>query len=164
MDGHWTDEDAAIVAQTRALEWRLGDRLRHAIAADPRAKATAARAMFRDAKELSLMARVCAAFPDTRRRYNLTFAHHAEVLKLPTDEQRDEMLTRAIMNGWSARQTGREVLAERIKTGDYQPLQDDDPEDREMRSIAQAWNRASRAGRDAFLPLAEDAGLGEIVL
>ena len=164
MGGHWTDEDEAIVAQTRDLEWRLGDRLRYAFAANPAAKATAARAMFRDAKELSLVVRVCAAFPDTRRRYNLTFAHHAEVLKLPTDEQRDEMLTRAIVNGWSARQTGREVLAERIRTGDYQQMADDDPEDREMRGIAQAWNRASRAGRDAFLPLAKDARQGEIIL
>ena len=167
MGGHWTDEDAALIAQARGLEWQQGDRLRDAIANETKrgaAKAEAAIAMRREPRDLARMVQVCDAFPDLRRRYDLTFAHHIEVLKLATDDERDAMLAQAGSNGWCARQTRRAVLALRIDTGNYQPVLEDDPVDAAMRRICQAWNRAPAASREMFLPLAYDAALGEIDL
>lgn len=120
MHRHWTEADAAIVAKTRDPEWQQGDRLRYAILNETErgaAKSAAAAATKRDARELIVTVNVCTAFPDARRRYDLTFAHHAEVLKLATDDERDEMLVQAVVHGWPARQTRWAVLAARIDTG-----------------------------------------------
>ena len=59
--------------------------------------------MRRDPRDLGGMGQVCDAFSDLRRRYELTFAHHIEVLKLVTDAERDAMLVQAATNGWCAR-------------------------------------------------------------
>ena len=118
--------------------------------------------MPRDPRDLGVMVQVCDAFPDLRRRYDLTFAHHIEVLKLATDAERDAMLVQAATNGWCARQTRRPVLALRIGIGDYQPVLDDDPVDAALRRICQSWSRAPAASREMFVELADDAALGEI--
>lgn len=156
-----------MVASKQAdVEWAIGDDALAQIAAGQdrhdviRAAANAAR---RDKAELTWIVRTCEAFVPDQRRRDLPFALHRAVLAL-APEQRPQMMDTATAEGWSARETRRQVLSARIAAGDFFPSVDDDLEDKQYRRIAQAWNRASVGARELFIGSAEEADLAEIEL
>jgi hypothetical protein len=80
---------------SRCNQWWLGDWVRYGTARWGEKYTAAARLTGYDSRSLANMASVASAFPDSRRRDNLTWSHHAAVASLEIDEQ-DKWLDIAI--------------------------------------------------------------------
>lgn len=160
------DDGATIAAAAAAAEWRQGDWLVSLAGDGPLTgdvRDRAVRLTGIDAPDLTLILKVCRAFPADRRHAALSFDHHEAVLSL-VEADRPDMLTRAAGGGWSAKQTRKAVLEYRVAAGDYSPPHDDDPEDKLYRAAAQACNRANPAVRRMLVEALEDADFGVIEL
>jgi hypothetical protein len=160
----WSGFGAKLLAGRRKLNWLIGDWL---IAGMDRygdqARDEAVRLAKTDIDRFGPIVDVCRRFPEDKRHAALTFDHHAAVARLD-DERAASMLDDAERLSIPLPMLRAQVRETRVASGDLNLPDDDDPEDREMRAVAQAWNRARKSARQAFLELAEESHLGVIDL
>jgi len=159
----WRDLGRKLCASGRALNWLIGDWLDFGLSHYPEAQAEALAIFRADERRLDPILQTCRKFPRERRRDNLTFGHHAALLKLPYDLA-EALLVEAERHRVTVpmlRAQARAALAERQGSVE---LSDDDPEDTEYRRIVQAWNNASHAARRNFIEAVEEVNMGVIEL
>ena len=109
----WREYGAKIASYSSGTSWWLGDWLVFGRTKYGRRYKDAIAATGLDYQTLRNYAVVARRFEVSRRRYNLTFQHHAEVCSLCDDEQ-NLWLDRAADQGWSKaelRRRRRQVLA-----------------------------------------------------
>lgn len=107
----WVIIGRQLCLGSQALKWHIGDWWAfgdHRYG--DRARAAAEGIFGREVQTLMNMASVCRRFETSRRREDLTFTHHAEVVALPPT-QADELLTKAERDHLSANLLRREVQA-----------------------------------------------------
>lgn len=157
----WSDLGRKLCSGVRAMNWLIGDWM---IAGTERYGEKAreeANAIFRsDVSRFDPIMRTCRRFPEPKRHTALTFGHHLAVMSVPDDFDAEQLLRKAEQE----RLTTAALRAEARVRVPQAALVDDDPDDTAMRAIAQAWNRAPRISRQAFLELAQESSMGIIDL
>jgi hypothetical protein len=100
----WTAVGTALSRVERAYRWWVGDWLVYGVDAEYGQMYTAALASTGlDYASLNNCKIVARAIEFTRRRVNLSWSHHLEVVALAPDEQ-DEWLNRAEAQGWTVKE------------------------------------------------------------
>lgn len=158
----WSNLGRKLCAGARFMNWIIGDWLIEGSERFGDKAREEANVIFRsDVERFDPIIRTCRAFPEDTRHAALTFAHHQAVIGMPI-EQAHELLTAAESDRLTTAQLKAEVKVRTFR----QPrlLEDDDPEDTEMRRIVHAWNLASRPARQAFIELAQESHMGVIPL
>lgn len=107
----WIAVGRALRAITAAIQWLVGDWLHYGEARFGEQFAQYADLIGVRKKTLQNWAWVSGRVPLSRRRENLSWAHHAEVAALPPDEQ-ERWLAAAEMHGWTRRQLRAAITGE----------------------------------------------------
>jgi hypothetical protein len=161
----WQDTLTKLVTAGRRINWMIGDCLIAGLEQfGERARDEANRIARLDIDRLGPIVDTCRRFPEPTRHPLLTFGHHLAVMAVKDDSEAQRILTAAETD----RMTVAAVKAHVRVSTDRQTtlLPDDDPDDREYRQMAQAWNRCSSiSARQMFVEAIEEAGInGEIEL
>jgi uncharacterized protein YdaU (DUF1376 family) len=106
----WLTIGKQLSAISTSSAWCLGDWLAYGIEAFNGRYRSAVEQTALDYQTLRNYVWVAKRFPLPRRRFALSFAHHAEVAALPPPEQ-DFWLRKAEEQGWSVKQLRQEVRA-----------------------------------------------------
>jgi hypothetical protein len=106
----WKALGAKLGMYTNASSWWLGDWLAFGQHKYGRRYKDAIAVTGLDYQTLRNYAVVARRFEVARRRYNLTFQHHATVCPLPDDEQ-ERWLDRSERHGWSRNELRRQIRA-----------------------------------------------------
>jgi hypothetical protein len=104
----WKALGPKLSTRINATAWWLGDWLTFGQAMYGRRYRDAIAMTGLDYQTLRNYAVVARRFDLSRRRYNLSFQHHAELCAL-TDAEQDQWLDLAAANGWSKQQLRRQV-------------------------------------------------------
>jgi hypothetical protein len=118
----WVEAGRYIGALGRGSQWWIGDWIRYGTARWGEKYAEAARITGYDPQSLRNIAYVTSRFDLYRRRYKLTWTHHAELAALDIDQQ-EEWLDRAITLKLSARDLRAELRS--LRRGEKGILDDD---------------------------------------
>jgi hypothetical protein len=158
----WSTLGQKLCTAGRKINWLIGDWLIDGSTRFGEKARDEARVIFRsDVDRFDPILKTCRRFPEPRRHQALTFGHHQAVVDVD-DTQAEALLDKAETQRLTVPALKAEVRV--LTNRQVSMLPDDDPEDAEMRLIAQAWNRASRAARRNFLEAAEECDLGVIEL
>ncbi|WEK42964.1 MAG: hypothetical protein P0Y64_16725 [Candidatus Sphingomonas colombiensis] len=158
----WSNLGRRLCMGARTINWLIGDWLIEGSERFGEKARDEANQIFRsDVDRFGPIVDTCRRFTEPRRHPALTFGHHLAVMSIADDTEADGLLAKAE----TERLTTAALKAE-VRLTFHQPrmLEDDDPEDTAMRHIAQAWNRAPKASREAFIELAQESHLGVIDL
>lgn len=159
----WQALGRRLCLGARAINWLIGDWLIDGAERFGEKAREEAQSIFRsDVDRFAPIVDTCRRFPEPKRHHALTFGHHLAVMAIDDDTAAEQLLTMAEENRLTTAALKAEVKV--IRSESRLPLTDDDPEDTAMRHIAQAWNRAPKASRLAFLELAQESDLGVIDL
>ena len=110
----WRAMGHRLCATERVINWWIGDWWNAGHRYGERARLAAEGIFALGFQTLANLGSVCRRFETSRRREVLSFAHHAEVVALPSADA-DRLLDRAIANEWS-RNTLREEVARSRET------------------------------------------------
>lgn len=158
----WSNLGRKLCAGARFMNWIIGDWLIEGSERFGDKARDEANTIFRsDVERFDPIIKTCRRFPEHARHQALTFGHHLAVAGIEDHDQAEQLLTMAERDRLTTA-----ALKAQVKVTHRQPrlMEDDDPEDTAMRHIAQAWNRAPKASRLAFLELAQESELGVIDL
>lgn len=158
----WSNLGRKLCAGARFMNWIIGDWLIEGSERFGDKAREEANVIFRsDVERFDPIIKTCRRFPEHARHQALTFGHHLAVAGIEDHAQAEELLVTAERDRLTTA-----ALKAQVKVSFRQPrlMDDDDPEDTAMRHIAQAWNRAPKASRLAFLELAQESDLGVIDL
>lgn len=146
----WEEAGRNLASADKVLQWWIGDWWAagsHRYGA--RAKVAAEGIFGREFGTLRNLASVCRAFPTSRRRDTLSFAHHVEVASLEPSKA-DELLERAERDNWTRNDIRAEAAAIRRPAFEG-PRQNTSREAVEWSALVGAWNRAGLSVRERFL-------------
>jgi hypothetical protein len=160
----WRAMGKALSTARRKVDWMIGDWIAHGRAHHPdQIEMALADDMGIAPAEARRIEAVTKAFPAHARHKALTFDHHAHVAALPLQEALP-LLKAAHEEGVSAKEMRMMAMLRKVELRIVLPRDehDDDPDYTQAKAIAAYWNRASRAARETFLDLANEADLGVI--
>lgn len=99
----WQAIGARLMKQGRSWPWKVGDWVFFGEGAYGERYKEAMETTGLEYQTLANYAHVAGRFEFSRRRYELTFAHHAEVASLGSDEEQDAWLDTAIAERWNVK-------------------------------------------------------------
>jgi hypothetical protein len=123
----WRDFGKQLRQVTGAVQWLIGDWLNYGETRYGEKYKEAIEATGYDYQTLANEKQISRRFELSRRRENLSWAHHAEVAGLRPDEMGDDLLKRAENEGWSVKEL-RKVVKEIKHGADEEEEKDDTPE------------------------------------
>lgn len=159
----WSSLGHKLCAGARVMNWLIGDWLIDGTENyGAKARDEANRIFRADVERFDPILKTCRRFPEDKRHDRLTFGHHAAVMAIPDDAEAEKLLSEAETERATVASLKAKVRV--INHTQASLIEDDDPEDTAMRAIVQAWNRAPKTSREAFLELASESHMGVIDL
>jgi hypothetical protein len=147
----WQQIGERLLTVANSSAWWIGDWLLFGQRTYPDRYAIAVERTGFDYQTLRNYAWVASRFDPARRHETLSFSHHAEVAALAEEEQ-DDWLRRAWVNGWSRNALRRQLRIERAGAGRTAPtsaIRLEVPEDR--RALWEAAAEASGCDLDEWI-------------
>ena len=157
----WLAIGRNLAAQHKNMNWLIGDWALHGQTHYGQQFTLALPDISDDPKSVKAIAKVAKAFPPAHRDAGLSFAHHAGVADLPTDEAL-ALLKNARQNRISAKQLKIKASVRKIEIGQTSIWDDKDIDYSELIAIVRAWNCAQPHIREQFVEMSEEANLGII--
>lgn len=170
----WQETLNGLLLVERATPWLIGDCLCAGEAAFGEEYSQALPDDRLAAQTLANYKTVAGKIPASRRRESLSFAHHAEVVRLEPAEQdrwldraEAEKLSRASLrqamkaievsdDGQGGGEPATEPAAEVLGPKARPTTEDHDADEDQLESLKRAWDRASQEAREQFMAWKED--------
>lgn len=156
----WLAQGRQLATSKRQIDWLIGDWIRFGRQHFPEQIEMAFMDILPDQRERKTIERTAAAFPVHLRDASLSFAHHAYVADMPTQEALP-LLVEARREKLTPKQLRLRAMDRKLDTGQIL-AREDDPEDEALLLCVRAWNRAPRSVREEFAEMIADSDFGVI--